>query len=373
MSLKKRDPQKAPAHAAQPAQAEPERSGPAHAKPAKRRGPSRLVISLVVTALAAAVVLALTIIRDVTEGPDAGQAASSAQPASTTEEAEATLEDDPVQVEFVEGTTESGIAYTGNSTIADSEALAALEAVVEEYAQAGYTLSIVMRDLDGAEPVSLTYHPDERVYSASALKGPYIVFVYQVLVPTGVLSAGSVSGTAEACIRYSDNDAYRDIRSWTMNQGWSAWMRDAGVDMDDERAWYVDNHWYAETSAEDFARMWTHAYGFLTSQDPNAPWLADLFSDTANSPMHAVLGDAYIVWSKAGWYDTWDGNASPATNDAGIVMSDTGPYVLAICTDAPANFDLLIRAVDAVNRCHGELAGGSTESLVTSATPELHM
>ena len=54
-------------------------------------------------------------------------------------------------------------------------------------------------------------------------------------------------------------------------------------------------------------------------------------------------------------------------------MSDTGPYVLAICTDAPANFDLLIRAVDAVNRCHGELAGGSAESLVTSATPELHM
>lgn len=379
MPLRKRNPEKAPAHAAAPAHAKPERSGPAHAAPAPaRRGPSRLVISLAVTAVAALVVLGLTLLRNAQVDAHAGgtDADSAAETHLSQTQEEALLEEELVVGEYVEGVTESGIAYAGSSTIVDSDALAALEDVVAEYEQAGYVLSIVVRDLepeDPSEAVSISYHPDDRVYSASSMKGPYCVFVYQVLVPAERLSAQSIAGLVDGCIRYSDNDCYRRIREWTRYMGWSDWCVEAGVEMDEDRIWYFDNHWYADVSAEDFARMWAYAYPFLTSDDPNAQWLADTFTTTTNSAMHAVLGQEYVVWSKAGWYDMWDGNASPATNDAGIVMSDTGPYVMAICTNAPANFDMLIRAVDAVNRCHGELADGNTESLVTAETPQLRM
>ena len=270
--------------------------------------------------------------------------------------------------EYVEGTTDSGISYKGSNTIVNSEALAELEGVLKECRDKGVTVSIVERDLKGDS--ELTYQPDARIYSASAIKEPYCLFVYQDLIESGKISESKVSSTIAKVINYSDNDAYRSIRSRTVGMGWSDWLVDAGVEMDDSRANYFDYHWYVDMSADDFAACWTKAYYYLTSETEPAHDLAVLFESTVHSAIHDVLQQRYKVWSKAGWFDTIADEASYATNDAGIVFSDTGPYVIAVLTDANCDFELLNRLVDACNRCHGELSGGESESLLATATSE---
>jgi molybdopterin molybdotransferase/putative molybdopterin biosynthesis protein len=65
-----------------------------------------------------------------------------------------------------------------------------------------------------------------------------------------------------------------------------------------------------------------------------------------------VLGSRYKVWSKAGWYYgaesySKDPSETSGTNDAGVVFSETGPYVLSVVTDLPIDFDRLCELVDA--------------------------
>jgi hypothetical protein len=277
-----------------------------------------------------------------------------------TVDAEIITEDAP---EIVTDTTDSGITYTGYDTFADSEALANLEAVIDECEANGNTISIYVCDLDGGQ-TALEYNADATVYSASAIKGPYCIFVYQDLVETGHVSHESVSDLVDDIINYSDNDCYDALRTATIGMGWSDWLSAAGVDVAGRESSF-DYRWYANMSAREFGAAWAYGYDYLTSGTEYADELATLFETTVHSPIHEVLQPTYKVWSKAGWFNTIEGNASYAMNDAGIVFSDTGPYVIAVCTDTNCDFQLVGRAVDAINQCHGELSGGSTESLLT--------
>ncbi|MCH4053256.1 MAG: class A beta-lactamase-related serine hydrolase [Atopobiaceae bacterium] len=268
--------------------------------------------------------------------------------------------DDAEGDEVVSATTESGISYAGSPNIEGSDALAALEAFVAECQSEGIMCSITCYDLDGGV-ASLTYQPDATVYSASAIKGPYCLFVYQDLVEGGSYSHDRALALVTKVIRHSDNDAYRTLRSETYRTGFSAWLGSAGISVEGRENAF-DEHWYAEVSSRELALAWQQGYAYLTSGTDCANELAGLFEQTIHSPIHEVLGSRYEVWSKAGWFQGYDGDASPAMNDAGIVLSDTGPYVIAVCTDSDDDLELVERIVDAVGRCHGELAGGDSSS-----------
>ena len=66
----------------------------------------------------------------------------------------------------------------------------------------------------------------------------------------------------------------------------------------------------------------------------NAPWLADVLQQTELSFLRTALGEGRRVLSKPGyeidtpWYDMG------ALNDAGLVVTDTDVYVIAIMSDA---------------------------------------
>ena len=270
------------------------------------------------------------------------------------------------EVTHVTGTTASGISYEGNSTIENSEALAALEEAVALYQSRGQVLSVAMYDLQ--TNAWLTYQPDSRVYSASAIKGPYCIFLCSQLVDTGRVGTSIMSQVAP-CIQNSDNDAYRSIRSATIHMGWGEWLQSIGVPMEDGRIYSFDNRWYTDMSAADFVACWRAGYDYLAAAQGQAPTLVSYFCETLNSPLHAVLGETYTVWSKAGWYDgVEEEGASATTNDAGIVFADSGTYVVAVMSNAPTDFASLEQVVDATNRCHGALTGGATESLITENT-----
>lgn len=267
------------------------------------------------------------------------------------------------------GDTPSGIHYAGRSAIEGSEALEALESIVAECDSRGITLGIVVRSMDGS--VELTYNPDARVYSASAIKAPYVFFLAQDLIDTGRISFNR--STIEACVSESDNDAYRTIRGSTRGMGWSSWCARAGLADMGSRAGAFDGYWYALMGAQDLALVWRAGYDYLSAGEGCAEWLAPLLEGTNHSSLHAVLSQRYTVWSKAGWTDGSNPAnsglaATAATNDAGIVFGENGPYVFSVITDAPCDFNLLCRTIDAAHMCYAELDGTDPSPLITEDT-----
>jgi hypothetical protein len=257
--------------------------------------------------------------------------------------------------ELVSQTTSSGISYTGNADIANTEALQDLEELLAECEKNDITCSIALYDLDGGS-ASITYQNNEKVYSASAIKGPYCTFVYQDLIETGQASEDTLYPLIQNVINNSDNDDYESLRKKTYGMGWTDWLSRAGIDLTDREDDFED-HYYAQMSAEEFALAWEQGYAYLCSGTEESQRLADLFTETIQSPLHDQLGDQYTVWSKAGWYYDYEGNASPAMNDAGVVFSDDGTYVVAVLTSSAGDEEFVCQIVDALDRCHSALEG----------------
>lgn len=171
------------------------------------------------------------------------------------------------------------------------------------------------------------------------------------------------SETVQNCLVYSDNEAYESLRNSYGSTFMYDWLVAAGFSEEDAQALY--GRGYADITPNQLAAMWLHAYDYLTSGSANALQLQEYLEVSENSCIHALTTDTYTAWTKPGWYPSSD---LAATNDAGIVQSDSGTYVVAIMSNAPQDFAALIPVVDAVNMAHGELTGGSTSSLITPQT-----
>ncbi len=95
---------------------------------------------------------------------------------------------------------------------------------------------------------------------------------------------------------------------------------------------------YLDFTSADLAKMWLQIYA-----DHDSGYIDDDISELATRPetssIRSVLGDADMTWSKAGWIP--DGDRFSATNDAGIIKTKDSTYVMAICSNAPSNFDLV--------------------------------
>ena len=98
-------------------------------------------------------------------------------------------------------------------------------------------------------------------------------------------------------------------------------------------------------------------YMYGTSGEAGADELASYLSQTDHTPMGALLRDECEVWAKPGWYPA-DENNLTSTNDAGVVFSDDGTYVLVVMTDLSADLDRLTSLIDALDAAHDVMCGG---------------
>ena len=85
----------------------------------------------------------------------------------------------------------------------------------------------------------------------------------------------------------------------------------------------------------------------------------DALAATNYTALGALLRDECEVWAKPGWYPT---------DDAGVVFSDCGTYVIVVMTDMNSDLRGLLPLVDALNAAHGALCGGSAELLHDGTT-----
>lgn len=259
-----------------------------------------------------------------------------------------------------------------------------LENELNTFASYGYGVSFVMVDVTSGK--TLASYSDTARYSASAIKGPYILS----LAETGAIDLNAVYSAetdADATTQYlidqtitvSDNDAYKELHDTYGSDAFAKWAKAANVGVDVTQGAYLD------MSAADLARMWTKGYGYLFDADGDSDsdssgaakdstdggssnpadnttqtatdlksaarqWLAGEFSGTLNSTITMALGGQYSVYTKAGWING-EGDYY-ALNDAGIVRSGSGDYVLAVMTSAANEYDLLTGLISMLDTIH---------------------
>lgn len=207
-----------------------------------------------------------------------------------------------------------------------------------------YELSVMMVDLTTGEGIS--FNPDARIYSASAIKGPYVASINKL----NSSGAKAHASTIERVITVSDNEGYDSLRRSFGGSTFGTYAHDANVTAFDPV------HWYVYTGARDFAKLWIENYDyFYVHPNENSEWARGLYSDTLNSVIHQGVGSRYSVDSKAGWF----AGEYNVLNDAGIVFSEVNgeshPYVLAIFSSAADQYDLLADLVQSVDDVHTDM------------------
>ena len=224
--------------------------------------------------------------------------------------------------------------------------------------------NVALAFFDASTGNGIAYNADTAVYGASSFKGPYAVYVCQVLIDEGKITLNSpvevvsnnrgsiainpasswaTSGAStyptgeliSAAVIESDNDAYGMLRNQYDGDGYDSWIAELGV-ADAPRDPLT---WYPTYCARSAAKLWTNALTYLESDGSSATWLAEQLSQTRTSFIRDGIlsvedGRDAEVLNKAGWI----ADSNPAYNavcDAGIVRAGGRTYVMCIMTSQP--------------------------------------
>lgn len=257
------------------------------------------------------------------------------------------------------------VLVTG-STASDGELRKQLDdfrSTIGAFEGKGGKVAVVIRclDTDGL----IAYNPDELMYPASSIKGPYVISLYQAL-EKGTLKGGgtdkekaaTLARLAKPAIIRSDNESYIKLHdifggevfaNWCVEQGICEAKSDAY-----ERLCCRTTH-YPFVTCNELSSMWQASHGYLTSKGDKARELRGFFEKRDESPLREGVSPDATTLAKAGWFplDTYDKLA--ATVDAGIVVEDGRTYIVAIMTNAPADLDKLASMVPGIWSAHDVL------------------
>ena len=220
-------------------------------------------------------------------------------------------------------------------------ASASLQNAINGFSARGWDVGLIMVDLNTGK--GLAYNADWDCYSASSIKGPYVA---SLAAQNPALLGGNTASVMERTITVSDNNAYASLRSSFGAAPIQNWCRQVGVDANKLSDWYVNY------SARDLGLLWTRNYEYFFGSAAYHEQLRSWYRSPLNSPIANTVGRHYESYSKPGWHFTMGRNS---TNDAGIVFAPNGCYLLAVMTNAPAQFGSVHSLVWALDTIHNEM------------------
>ena len=241
--------------------------------------------------------------------------------------------------------TEAGLEVSGPASLRGSDEVAALERALAGLEAGGHDAGLVLLDLRTGRRAE--YGADVQRYPASCAKA---LFCCALVQRDGW--SEEAAPTIESCLVDSSNEAYEALVSPAGGCSLlSAWLGEAGAP---EAAENARAHWYPMMSARELAAAWQSVCGFVASDRPGATELARTLARTGFSPIASALRDECPVLSKPGWYPA-DETGLASSNDAGIVVAESGPYVLVVMSDRGADLDSLVPVVTAADALHEAL------------------
>lgn len=311
----------------------------------RRRWGGRLVVALI-----GALVLLVVVVQVVTT--ITGGAGTPATASVGGEEQMATITDaEPERVPMSEAaafteTTGDGLEVTEPEAFLEGDELDAVQAALDELEADGSNVAFVMQDLESGR--GIRYNDEMRFYSASSIKVAVCTMIFE---ENG--SGAGYSGAISNALTWSSNDDFSVLVNTFGFQNVSNWLAEHGApDASEDAA----QHLYVDISATEMANIWEEVWRFGTSGEAGSEELTGYLAQTDHSPIGQALRDTCEVWSKPGWYPDDSYNLS-ASNDAGIVFSDEGDYVLVVLSDIGDNTDALIPLIEALDAAHASMCG----------------
>jgi hypothetical protein len=225
----------------------------------------------------------------------------------------------------------------------------------------GAYLGIVL--IDTSSGATITYNQDMEAYPASSIKGPYVTSLYEQLAEGGSLGVDDLYNLSYDIIISSDNVAYANARETYDNDAFEEWLEGAGVSAGayDSIETY-SSIYYPTTSPRQLVTMWLYTYDYIMQDTAAGGILSGIYANRETSAIKDALEDSYLTWSKAGWYPSYDGSYSaPATVDAGIVWSDSGPYVVAVMSTIASDMDELTPIFAVLDEAHDQLVSQDSD------------
>ena len=220
---------------------------------------------------------------------------------------------------------EKEIATFGNFELsADDEIL--LKNRIHKVTSKGYKLGFVVMNLNNLSGFS--YNADEKIYSASVIKGPYVTSL--VKSDNTILEKEKVR--LEAILKRSLNVDYESMRDKYGDKCFVDFSAETGNSL------VIDTtRNFQFMTPRTLAHLWAGSYIFFESGETGES-LGKMFESPAISPIHKIFSEKYTTRTKAGWITK---NNIEVTNDAGIVYTDNGDYLVVIMTTAPRDFSVV--------------------------------
>lgn len=212
---------------------------------------------------------------------------------------------------------------------------------IGNYTNSGTSVGFLMLDLKTGAGVS--YNADDRFYSASTIKGPYVAALN--MHTPWVLD--SWSGTMHETILNSSNETYASLRSAF---GANPMYRLA----QDTHAWDFDwDAWYTYYSPRMLAKLWTGMADYFMSERQNAWWCRDVYGSNNWITSRPTLSwKGCTIYAKSGWL-----YGGPTVHNEGcIVMDGDNPYLMVVMSNEIAdNSWKMSNLMSVLDRAHSEI------------------
>ena len=204
-----------------------------------------------------------------------------------------------------------------------------LNAAIDSMESEGYSVGCFFLNLNTGQGVA--YNLDTRIYGASSFKGIYAAYLSEHLADGKSGLSSSAISLMDASVRYSDNNAFSNLRNRYDGSGFTDWLESCGVDSDIAH----DTH-FPRYSARESALLWFHIYTYLQSDTQAAKHLREIYTQTNLSLIRDVAEEnteEVTVMNKAGWIAS-----SPRFSglcDAGLIECDGTTYLMSVMSSAP--------------------------------------
>lgn len=197
--------------------------------------------------------------------------------------------------------------------------------------------AFVMIDLKTGAGISSK--ANQIVYGASTIKGPYVTAICKY-------RAASIDRSAKSHINsvasWSSNDDYKALRSRFGSAPMKSLMTYSGVnEISSSDTW-------VSYSPKTLGKLWVGSYwANFKNSGKNSSYLRAKYKKGANSFIKRALKSKAVTYTKAGWGPF--SSSGNIYNDAGIVVKNGHPYVVAIMSKAynhPEQLKELVKAID---------------------------
>lgn len=233
----------------------------------------------------------------------------------------------------------SGVTVFNSDHGISAGAMDSLNAAVANYHNSGYSVGFVSIDLNTGQGV--LYNPDGYFYSASTIKGPYVISLNKYWP----WELQWWSGTMWSTIDVSSNESYAVLRN-------AFGTEPLRMLIDETHAWGFDyTPHYVNYTARQLCKLWVGMSDYLMSDEQNAWWCRDVFDSNGSITSRGVLSwKGCTIYAKSGWV------TGQSHNEGYLVMDGDNPYVTVIMSNAlwfdPWQMRTLISAIDTA---HSEL------------------